>query len=72
LLLPGSASGVYEVWVDAGTGLVLADLDHASPRKTKEEKAAQKAARKAKIAAVKAANTDKAKLDALLDLLGLK
>jgi hypothetical protein len=72
LILPGTATGAYEVWVDSGTGLVLTTLDHASPRKSKSEKDAAKAEKVAKVAAVKAANSDKAKLDALLDLLGLK
>jgi hypothetical protein len=72
LILPGTSTGAYEVWVDSGTGLVLTTLDHASPRKSKAEKHAAKAAKVAKVAAVKAANSDKAKLDALLDLLGLK
>jgi hypothetical protein len=72
LIVPGTTNGAYEVWVDAETGLVLTVLDHASPRKSKAEKDAAKADKKAKIAAVKAAQTDKAKLDALLDLLGLK
>ncbi len=72
LILPGTATGAYEVWVDSTTGLVLTTLDHASPRKSKAEKGAAKAAKTAKIAAVKAAGSDKAKLDALLDLLGLK
>jgi hypothetical protein len=72
LILPGTASGAYELWVDSATGLVLTTLDHASPRKSKAEKDAAKAAKTAKVAAVKAAGNDKAKLDALLDLLGLK
>jgi hypothetical protein len=72
LILTGTTNGAYEVWVDSDTGLVFADLDHASPRKTKAEKDAQKAARKAKIAAVKAATNDKDKLAALLVLMGLK
>jgi hypothetical protein len=72
LILPGTTNGAYEVWIDADTGLVLTVLDHASPRKSKAEKDAAKADKKAKIAAVKAAQTDKAKLVALLDLLGLK
>jgi hypothetical protein len=72
LILPGTATGAYEVWVDSTTGLVLTTLDHASPRKSKSEKDAAKAEKLAKVAAVKAANSDKAKLDALLDLLGLK
>ena len=72
LILPGTTNGAYEVWVDAETGLVLTTLDHASPRKSKADKDAAKAARKAKIAAVKAAKNDAQKLDALLDLLGLK
>jgi len=72
LILPGTTNGAYEVWVDAATGLVFADLDHASPRKSKAEKDAQKTARKAKIAAVKAATNDKDKLAALLVLMGLK
>ena len=72
LILPGTTTGAYEVWVDSSTGLVLTTLDHASPRKSKSEKDAAKAEKRAKVAAVKAANSDKAKLDALLDLLGLK
>jgi hypothetical protein len=72
LILPGTATGAYEVWVDSSTGLVLTTLDHASPRKSKAKKDAAKAEKTAKIAAVKAASGDKAKLDALLDLLGLK
>jgi hypothetical protein len=72
LILPGTATGAYEVWVDSTTGLVLTTLDHASPRKSKAEKDAAKAEKVAKIAAVKEAGSDKAKLDALLDLLGLK
>jgi hypothetical protein len=72
LILPGTATGAYEVWVDSTTGLVLTTLDHASPRKSKAEKDAAKAEKRSKVAAVKAAGSDKAKLDALLDLLGLK
>jgi hypothetical protein len=72
LIVPGTTNGAYEVWVDSQTGMLFADLDHASPRRTKAEKDAAKEARKAKIAAVKAAGTDKAKLDALLNLFGLK
>ena len=72
LILPGTSTGAYEVWVDSTTGLVLTTLDHASPRKSKAEKDAATAAKAAKIAAVKAAESDKAKLDALIDLLGLK
>ena len=72
LILPGTSTGAYEVWVDSTTGLVLTTLDHASPRKSKAEKDAAKAEKLAKVAAVKAAGSDKAKLDALLDLLGLK
>jgi hypothetical protein len=72
LILPGTATGAYEVWVDGDTGLVLTTLDHASPRKSKAEKDAAKAAKLAKVAAVKAASSDKDKLAALLDLLGLK
>ena len=71
-LVRGVSNGVWEVWVDAETGMVFGDLDHASPRKTKAEKDAAKAARKQKIAAVKAAKSDGAKLAALLDLWGLK
>lgn len=71
-LVRGLSNGVFEVWVDADTGMVFADLDHASPRKSKAEKDAAKAARKQKIATVKAAKTDGAKLAALLDLWGLK
>ena len=71
LILPGSASGAYEVWVDAETGLVLSVLDHASPRKSKAEKDAAKQAKRDQIKAVKAAQTDKDKLAALLKLLGL-
>jgi hypothetical protein len=71
-LVRGLSNGVFEVWVDADTGMVFADLDHASPRKSKVEKDAAKAAKRAKIAAVKTAKTDGAKLAALLDLWGLK
>jgi hypothetical protein len=72
LVLPGTSNGAYEIFVDSETGLVLSTLDHASPRKSKAEKDAAKAERKAKIALVKAAKNDSKKLDALLDLLGLK
>jgi len=72
LILPGTSNGAFEVWVDSETGLVLAALDHASPRKSKAEKDAAKAEKRAKIAAVKAAKNDAQKLAALLDLLGLK
>jgi hypothetical protein len=71
LVLPGTESGAFELWVDSDTGLVLTALDHASPRKTNAEKDAAKADKKAKIAAVKAASTDKQKLEALLDLFNL-
>lgn len=72
LILPGTSNGAYEIFVDSETGLVLTTLDHAGPRKSREEKDAAKAERKAKIALVKAAKNDSKKLDALLDLLGLK
>lgn len=72
LIVPGTESGAFEIWVDSDTGLVLTTLDHASPRKTKAEKDAAKAATKAKIQSVKTATTDKDKLAALLDLFNLK
>ena len=72
LLIPGASNRVYEVTIDGDTGLMFGELDHASPRKSKAEKDAAKAARKAKIAAVKKATSRNEKVDALLDLLGLK
>lgn len=72
LILPGTTNGAFEVLVISDGGVVLGILDHASPRKTKAEKDAAKAAKLQTVKAIKAATTDKEKFDLLLALFGLK
>jgi hypothetical protein len=72
LLIAGTTNGVYEITIDPTTGLVFGELDHASPRKSKAEREAAKADRRARIQAARAATTDKQKIAAIYDLLGLK
>ena len=72
LVIGGTTNGAYELWVDSDTGLVLSTLDHASPRKSKAEKDADKKAKKDKLAAIKAEPNTNKKLEMLLEVLNLK
>ena len=72
LVIVGTTNGAYELWVDSETGIVLSTLDHASPRKSKAEKDADKKAKKDKLAAIKAEPNINRKLEMLLEVLNLK
>jgi hypothetical protein len=67
LIVPGEASGAFEIWVDTETGIVL-----SVPKGTKAQKDAAKKVKQDQIKAVKAAKNDADKLAALLLLLGMK